>query len=613
MKEGERNFKPTKAAKTAKVVAAFLATAPASQALEANALDTTTHPRAVYETRVPAEAVNKSYTELLLTKLSDTYDYKSESAFLEKAEKIFTGLAKDEKFTFAKRIAIEFPNTKTGERIAQVLLEHYSSWQSPGRDQEVIKKLAERSPFYFIINANSFSATPNAPDLVRRALSRYAVAVSYYEKYNKVPGAADILLENIRKQGSTHYNEIDVILSSELISEPDKKKIREALPPRPRQLFLTLLSLQHIKQLEVMENIASNLAFETIDDPTLMLIAKYLKKSSTLFGDTEFTQWREQLMRVAFEGFNKKKQEASLAMLHETQIKYGVNPIQLMHRAAHVMQYLFNRNESLDENGIKRASFAIEEERGKNMNKLIPKNAVVLTHNEKKKGVPLFATPEKLNAIKERVAREGGSFVHVSGDESDPETVATKAIIDAPAEMILYIFAHGSPDGIYFRDGGQDLGGGNVVTLNTSRYLSPKKLAEAFASRYRDGVKKPEDDVILSNACYQSDFAEEFAREMAKQGVYIPFFVAPSEQGATTTGHPSTPLGTKIEEHWIKATKRGDLFKQEFAPDPLSHPSIFVPDTSVPLSGSAIRPKRGYTPAMMQISGISTYHGVAIG
>src|SRR3989338_8798317 len=128
MKEGEQHFnipKKTKAIKAARVAAAFLAAAPAAGFIsETNAHDSV-NPRTAHEFKTSSETVNKSYMELLLFKLGDKYDYESENAFLDKVEKIFAVFTKDEKFIFARRIAMEFPNTKTGERIAQVLLKKY--------------------------------------------------------------------------------------------------------------------------------------------------------------------------------------------------------------------------------------------------------------------------------------------------------------------------------------------------------------------------------------------------------------------------------------------------------------------------------------------------------
>ncbi len=603
--------------KLAKILAVALAATPgaASGDMPRESREQSPVKSPAYVAEASQKGVDESYIRSLLLEASDERDFDSEIALIKKIEEIFGGLAKDQKFAFAKRIGEEFPNTKNGKLIAQVLLQNYKDWQKPGNDFEVVEKLAERSPFYFLLIANDVANMPSAATLVRKTLSRWAVAVSYYEKYHKVPGAVDILIENVRRQDLTHYDEIDALLSSNLISDPDKNKIREVLPPRPRQLFLTLLSLQNLRPVAVTQNIVDNPAFDMVDDSVFSMTAEHLKKSQVLFDDAEIAKWHKKLIgrHYGYDSFQKKSDEAKLAMLLEVRDAYGVHPLQLMYRTVHIAQYLFNRDIPISEKSVEKAFSAIEAARNEYVSKPMPKNALVFTHNEKRNGVSAMAQPHKLKAIEDRVTDENGTFVHVSGNESDPVESAKEAIIKAPAGMVLYVFAHGSPNGIFFRDGGQDLGSGNVITTSKSVYISPSVLAEAFANRYRDHGKKPEDDVILSHACYQSDYAEKFALEMAKRGVRIPLFVAPSEQGTTTTGHPSTPLGTKIEESWIKARTRGDLFKQEFEPDPASHPSIFAPDTSMPLTDAIKkRPVQGHTPAMMQISGVSTYEGVAI-
>ncbi|MDP3725816.1 MAG: hypothetical protein Q8R36_01315 [bacterium] len=600
--------------KLAKIFAAALAAAPAADSyVPLESIESAIKPPA-HITEAPGKGVDESYAESLLLEENDKRDWDSESMHLKKIEGIFSGLAKNERFAFAKRIGEEFPNTKNGELIAQVLLQKYKDWQKPGHGFEVVEKLAERSPFYFLLIANEVTDMPNAATLVRKTLSRLAVAVSYYEKYNKVPGAVDILIENTRRQDLTQYNQTDALLSSSLISEPDKNKIRESLPSRPRQLFLTLLSLQNLRAVHVTQNITNNPAFDAIDDSVFSTVAKHLKKSPAPFGDAEIAEWQKKLIsRYYGNDFRKKRDEAKLAMILEVRDKYEVHPLQLMYRTAHIAQYLFDRNLPINEETIEKAFSVIEVKRNEEANKQMPKNAVILSHNEKQRGVSTMVPPYKLKAIEDRIKDAEGTFVHVSGDEPDPVELAKQAIVNAPAGMVLYVFAHGSPNGIFLRDGGEDLGSGNVVMKGESKYISPSVLAEAFANRYRNPGKKPQDDIILSHACYQSDYAEKFALEMAKRGVYIPLFAAPSEQGTTATGHPSTPLGTKIEESWIKARKRGDLFKQEFDPDTASHPSIFVPDTSTPFNEIKKKLPAKHIPAMMQISGISTYQGVAVG
>ncbi|MEK7628348.1 MAG: hypothetical protein AAB421_02940 [Patescibacteria group bacterium] len=567
----------------------------------------------------PGKGAAESYTELLLLKLDTEHGwdrFDAETKVKAQLTKILKGVAKEGRLELARRVAEEFPKNKIGELAAERLLQEYSTWKVSGQDWGVVEKLAERAPFYFLLIANDVAEMPSAPALVRKTLSRWAVAISYFDKYNKVPGAVDILIENTRKQALTDYSEADALLASNILSDAEKQKIREALPSRSRQLFLTLLSLQNTRAVAVKETLVDNPAFNQIDDNVLATVAKHLKKDAVPFGDAELEEWRKEIIPGYYsvkDGLEKKSREAKVAMFREVYEKYGVHPLQLMYRSAHGAQYLFNRGQKFSDETAAKALAVIEARRAENANKPIPKHAVVLTHNEKYKGVSAMAQPAKLKAIEDRVKGEGGTYTHIHGDEPDVVELATKAIINAPAGMVLYAFAHGSPDGIFLRDGGQDLGGGSVATTQKSRYISPAALAEALAVRYRDKSKKPEDDVILSHACYQSDYVEGFAIEAAKRGVYIPLFAAPSEQGTTATGHASTPLGTKIEESWIKAKTRGDLFKQEFKPDTASHPSIFVPDKTMPFTGARKHPVRGHTPAMMQISGISTYQGVAIG
>lgn len=567
------------------------------------------------ETQVALKNADDAFAEIMQIKpiKEEGWDrFDAEDKARKHVLKVLRETANDAKLPLAMRVASEYPKNKIGEIIAAQLLRDYKKWKTGEKDWGVIKKLAERSPFDFMFAANEVADMPDAAYLTRKTLSQYAVAISYFELYNKIPGAIDILIENIKDPASTSYEEVDALLASNLITEVDKKRIRDSLPPRSRQLFLTILSLQHIKPIAVKSNLTANQAFNSVDAKIIAIVAKHLKSKAIQFDEAELQRWRKHLVKPYGSEFDKKASEYRVAMLQEVKDTYDVHPLQLMYRTAQVAQYIINKNMSLNEANIEKALIAIESARNEQMHKTIPKNTVVLTHNEMYQGAPAMAQPHKLKAIKDQTTAEGGAYVHVSGDAPNAVELAAQAILNAPKGLTLRVFAHGSPDGIYLSDGGQDLGGGSVVSSSKSRYISPQALAEMFAARYRDGTKSPEDDIILSHACYQSDYVIKFARAAAQLGFHIPLFIAPSEQGTTVTGHASTSLGTKSEEHWIKAKTRGDLFTQEFSPDTAAHPSIFAPDKSI-LPKRAPFSIHGHTPVLMQISGIDTYQGTAIG
>ena len=611
-------IKPGRRPELAKALAAVLAAAPATT-INLSVTGIPSIPSA-YATETSTKRAVDAYAEMLSLELDAESGFErihAENRASEKIRTILESLSASEKFEFAKRVAEEFPHNVIGELLASQLLlkNEYKVWKKPGADWNIVKGLAERAPLYFIQMANDLADMPDAPTLVRNVLSKYAIAVSHFPWYNKVPGAVDILLQNIHNNaGVIAYNEIDALLSSDLISDGNKKRIRTAMPPRSKQQFLTILSLQNTYTSYVISALVRNSAFRMVDENFLKVLSQHLKQFAVPFGDVELAQWREHIIKSWHEGFQKKVDEAKVAMIKEVQDHFDMHPLQLMYRAAQVAQYLHDHDIAPSEASIKDVLMSIEHSRSEYSKKTIPKNAVVLTHNERVGGEPAMAQSSKLKAIEERVAQEGGTYVHVSGDDVDPVLFAKIAIVSAPAGLVLHTFMHGSPDGIYFRDGGQDLGAGHVETTKKSSYISPDVLADIFAERYRDSNKRPEDDLILSHACYQSDYARNFARAMAQRGFYIPLFAAPSEQGTTATAHATTPLGTKIEENWIQANTGGDLFMQEFETDPASHPSIFVPDTSYPLNkkrNPSLRDDR--TPFLIQISGINTYQGVAIG